>query len=1021
MLLAFYRAVLPGTGPYCLYHGQTKRNEWYDTLDDLVSATEDYASEPDLYYATAAFMAPGSRSSSNASTRRTICFDIDAGEAKFAKHGDKVYPTQRDALHAVVNWCKDRGMLPRFIVSSGQGLHVYFVLDEDLGRDEWLPLANAVKAAAIDDGLRIDPAITGDFVRVLRPPMTLHKSGARVEVLWESPKVYNRQDVADTFGALPVARARERGLNDELLDNAYVGPPRSVVKVIKNCAAMAEVARTRGEVPEPYWRAMLGVVKFTVEGEAAAHMLSNGHPDYNHDDTQAKFDRWSAGPTTCDTFAAENPSACSSCPHRGKIKSPILLGSMTDDEVAVVPAAQAVVEERMQQAETALGLGASYEGEDEQAPPWDGYLPDGVKVDAEFRMGMWREVKTPTPDGKTETTKVFTVFSPVPYWFPQWADAAFSGDEAVMDMFIYKPGEGRVDSYRMPLKAAAKNDTLLTFLAGYSILPMSNETKTMHADYTRMALERIRRAGQRPKIANRLGADYDRQGDLFIAHGPFVCDKAGSVSRGIVSDKLGRSADDYTVDMPPSPTGQWALGEWYPVLLDKARRHVEFLNKHYAHPDQAPYRLAIALAWASPMLAFMEGTFIPRADLTGGGLVVSLHSSTSGRGKSHAQRNAALAFGDPNRLVQQRDEASATVNARMEVVAYAGTLPVFMDEMGEVQPQHVANMVSSIANGATKIRLNKDLSALGGHKIAVVALLSTNRSQRELIAMSGTETNAKQMRLLEIGCDHVPDIEGDGSYERELAELQDCRGAVGMLIHAAMARLGGAGLNRLGQECAEKARKLVDGAQDGRFLWRALGAMLAVRRVLKLCGLELFNGDDLVGEFRKWHDVGYQFTVENTLPQDGGTLLGLMLTELTSKTLFTNAYGAEDGKLNLPLNDRMPDHVVARAIRDDRIVYVSTEAVRDWAFKRKAAYQTIIQMAKESGLLLPVSPDEPGNFTHRINLFYGTKLNQGSRIACLCVRTSALAAELPAPMSNVTPLRKRTAAPVQTPSSAASP
>lgn len=1021
MLLDFYRAVLPSTGPFCLFKGQTKSNEWYDTLEDLASATADYAHVglPDVYFATAAFASFEGRTASNATVRRSICFDIDAGAAKAAKHGDKVYASQQEALAAVVQWCKSHEVAPRYIVSSGMGLHVYFTLEEDVARSEWLPVANGIKERALADGLRIDPTITGDFVRVLRPPTTLHRSGARVEVLWQSNKSHPLAELAAKFA--PLARAtpadRPRSLNDDLLDNAYVGPPRSVLKVVKHCGAIRHVARQGGNVPEPYWRAMLGVVKFTVEGEVAAHQLSSGHPDYSYEETQAKFDRWNAGPTSCDTLAAENPEACGKCQWRGKIKSPIVLGNMSDAEVQAKPEVARVVEERRQEVEASLPTPTP--AEDEPRMPWEGYLPEGVSVDAGGRMCAWRDVKTPNPDGTLSTTRVLTAFSPVVYWFPQWADATHSGDEAVMDMFVYKIDDGRVDHFRMPVKLAAKNDTLLGFLAAYSILPMSNETKNMHADFVRASLERIRRSGLRPKITSRLGVDYDRSGALFVAHGEFVCSADASISRGIVGDRLVRAAMDYTVDLPASANGSWSYDEWYEPTAARAKRHVDFLNKHYGHAGMEPYRLAIALAWASPMLPFVEGTFVPRADLAGGGLTVSLHSTSSGRGKSHAQRNAALAFGDPGRLVQQRDERATTENARTEILAHAGTLPVFMDEMGEVQPEATANLIGMIGNGATRERMTRELSTQGGHKIALIALMSTNRSQRELVSLARTESPAMLRRMLEIGCDSVPDVQDDGTYGRDLAALQDCRGAVGLLIHSTMAKLGGEALNKLASECAEKARAMIGGTQDGRFLWRALGAMLAVRRILKYHGLELFNTTELVAEFKKWHDIGYQFAAENTLPQDGAALLSLMLTELTSKTLFTSQFGSDDGTINVPLNDRMPDTVVARAVTDDRVVYVSIEAIKEWAFRRKAAFSTLMSRAKESGLLVPAAADQPTNFTHRVNLYYGTKLNQGSRIGCVCIR---MASEAAGTGSNVTPLRRRPPAPAdQMPSSAASP
>jgi hypothetical protein len=99
---------------------------------------------------------------------------------------------------------------------------------------------------------------------------------------------------------------------------------------------MGEVASSRGDVPEPFWRAAIGIAKFTVEGAEAAHMLSDGYDGYDFDETQAKFDNWTTGPSTCAEFS-KHTKACASCPHNGKIKSPAVLGYMTPEVGSVVP------------------------------------------------------------------------------------------------------------------------------------------------------------------------------------------------------------------------------------------------------------------------------------------------------------------------------------------------------------------------------------------------------------------------------------------------------------------------------------------------------------------------------------------------------------------------------------------------------------------------------------------------------------------------------------------------------------
>jgi hypothetical protein len=96
---------------------------------------------------------------------------------------------------------------------------------------------------------------------------------------------------------------------------------------------------TRGKVEEPLWRASLGVLCRTVQGDAICHEWSEGDPRYSESETQGKIDRLRAnatGATLCATLSAHRPEACKACPHQGKIKSPISLGMDTSPAAAAV-------------------------------------------------------------------------------------------------------------------------------------------------------------------------------------------------------------------------------------------------------------------------------------------------------------------------------------------------------------------------------------------------------------------------------------------------------------------------------------------------------------------------------------------------------------------------------------------------------------------------------------------------------------------------------------------------------------
>lgn len=340
-LRQFYADVLPDTGNFCLFELDTKRHVWSTTLDSLVADTEARVDQQGVYFGTASYIVPDGRTQRNVKALRCFRLDIDAGTKKHSRDPDGAYPTQRDALIALIAFSKAARLVPSYIVSSGEGLHVYYVLDEDLSPDAWEVLAEALGNLGAAHGLKIDSTCTTDTARILRPPGSLHPNGSRVEILADTHKVYSTAELTGLLKVAPGAGAAEArrfdmGVNDDVPVPA--GPRKSLPKIIEQCPAMGEVAAARGDVPEPYWRAMLGVVKFTVEGIDAAHELSHGHPDYDPAETEQKFEAWTAGPTTCKEFS-RHATACSRCEHHGKIKSPTMLG------VTAQPAAQAAADQ----------------------------------------------------------------------------------------------------------------------------------------------------------------------------------------------------------------------------------------------------------------------------------------------------------------------------------------------------------------------------------------------------------------------------------------------------------------------------------------------------------------------------------------------------------------------------------------------------------------------------------------------------------------------------------------------------
>lgn len=321
---AFFAAVLPPQGQYCVVLLPEGRHEWTDSLAGVEALAERYKDRKGVYFATAAFKSSSGRKQDNVQALKAHRLDLDAGEKKYVRNPSGTYSTQEDARRDLKRFTEETGLVPSVVVSSGEGLHVYYVLNESCAPSEWQPAAELLKRVCAAHGLRADPAVTADSARVLRPPGSLHTNGKRVTVLEASGVVYSLAEFAEHVGAgqeSPASMDRPARVYDTSINADVLGQhdatPADFELIRAECDAVRWAAdpANQPKVTEPYWRGVLGIVKHCAGAEGLAHEVSKHHPDYNPSDTARKLDAWGAGPTTCEYFAALNSGACAACKH----------------------------------------------------------------------------------------------------------------------------------------------------------------------------------------------------------------------------------------------------------------------------------------------------------------------------------------------------------------------------------------------------------------------------------------------------------------------------------------------------------------------------------------------------------------------------------------------------------------------------------------------------------------------------------------------------------------------------------
>ena len=127
----------------------------------------------DVYVACAEYATPCGRRADDVSGAFAFWLDIDCGEQNAV--APKGYRDVDEAVSALTRFCIDVELPhPTHVVASGSGLHVYWVLDASVGREEWQESARKLKRLNEACGFQSDGSRTADIASLLRVPGSLN-------------------------------------------------------------------------------------------------------------------------------------------------------------------------------------------------------------------------------------------------------------------------------------------------------------------------------------------------------------------------------------------------------------------------------------------------------------------------------------------------------------------------------------------------------------------------------------------------------------------------------------------------------------------------------------------------------------------------------------------------------------------------------------------------------------------------------------------------------------------------------
>lgn len=704
--LEFLRLTLPEEGAHfvSLHSG----SGWHDSfagydLEDVAQFIESNAArDANVYYAAASFHSwAAGRKASNARSLRQFRLDIDVGKKANS------YPS-RDAAAQALRAFIPHFLAPNLLVDSGRGFHVYWLLDDSIPVETWLPLAERLKSLTQAHGLIADPAITADAARVLRPVGTWWRKAGQdprpVTARFWDRKTY---PVARIEAALETARdaphaprTRTRGQTPPVGMNAALETVVAYEKADHTLIAESGCGQVRrfmesGDVSYPVWYQLAGLFHRVKDGDDWFHHYSaQGYPGYDRAEAQFKLDEWrkthNRGASRCATFREADPAGpCARCTL--SCNSP-----------------------------WSLGLGRR--GSDP--------VPDTRSPTGEFRAKAWPEGQARVIDGALEflcynretRSHEFRAIANLPFYLESIAhkpDGSLESDVVV----FRRPGER--SEFLLDHGLIKDPRALSRLLTSRGIF---GDPKLL-GDYIVAYLESLKKTIDDTPTHRQMG---------WIAPDKFLIGDTVVTPTGTTPVRTNANlAHKATLYDASKPAAAWA----------------EAVDALYHCANGQPYQFVIAAAFGSALVPVLDAEEY-------NGIPIGITSDESGYGKSTVAKIALAAFGrvDRNLNVLTGDEVS--VGAVEVQCSTFNSVPHLFDEMTNKSGPETSHILYMLSNGVARARLRQDGTPRPANPPwRGLSFITGNRNIFQRLTESKVNPEAAQLRVFEIPLENYPRLE----------------------------------------------------------------------------------------------------------------------------------------------------------------------------------------------------------------------------------------------------------------------
>jgi hypothetical protein len=851
------------------------------------------------------------RTAPNISHLKSWIIDLDVGKGTEKK---PKYATQADAIKSISKLCRETGLPIPLFISSGYGVHVYWIADTEIPADLWQETATKFKLLLAGYGVITDTSRTSDVASVLRvvgtsnfknkknprPVHPLNKPNTPI-----SPKAF-LTIVEAALKQVPITKPTtvSPSVEDETgLGSFHVEQePADLITIGKKCNQIKQILVTKGNVNQTYWYRGLQLLQFTKFkhklGRELGHLFSTGHPNYSATETDAKLDQASKyGPTLCAKFEDANNGGCDGCKFRGKIKTPLVLGrNRTEAE----PPTMEVQQRDGTTEEVVLP---------NPPEPW-------IRT-SDGKLGR----KMPDEHTGEDYVEIF-------YDYDIYPTKRLLDQTTGVELFYftsYLPKDGWRE-YEIPANLVYDEKQLFMNLASRGVMPDIKHKKSVTA-YMHAYMKHLQTLAPAESIYSQMGWSKDETqcvvGDIaYRDDGSTASIKLQSNSSAVLNNFETKGS----------------LEEWKKVIS---------IYKKPGHEDLA---MALMTGFGAPMFKF--------SGFEGG--VFSLNG-TSGAGKSTILKAIHSIYGKPIANAMLKKDTS---NAKSVILSAYNNLPVTFDEITTIGGEEASKFVFDVTDGRDKQRLNSDASLKGGTLTwGLILFTTTNRSLPQLVLAYKPEASGEMMRILECRIDKIDKSEFVSS-RKHFDPLTDNYGLAGPIIMPWYVE-NLAEAKKLLLEFTDKLGEAVDAQIPERFWLSMGGTSLLGCHVGRELGLHDFKQDELFDQWcAKIREC--RVTAEHHA-KNGPAILTDFLNNHLGQTMAI--YTTDSGQEQIRMKPRGDSLTIRNELNKNRI-YIDVSAVLSFCAQNGYDFGGLQSELLNERVILRTNGS--------ISLGKGTELNNGN-------------------------------------------